>query len=99
MNRNSIDIITTAKKQLKIRRTLNIVGICTIILSILSAFLFNIPEPYFTTILYALIAAVFLNNGDFKIFGFDMITRAELISIIEDNINNDAEAMLTISKH
>jgi len=40
-----------------------------------------------------LIAGVFLNNGDFKIVGFDMVTRAELIRIIEDNINNDAEAI------
>ncbi len=77
MNRNSIDIISTAKKQLKTRRMLNILGICAITLNILSAFLLNIPEPYFTTILYGLIAGVFLNNGDFKIFGFDMVTRAE----------------------
>ena len=96
MNQKNIDIFLTAKKQ-QIRT--NLLTLVSITVLILYAILLikNINYEFFDIIAVSIFIIGVLVNSDFKFFNGKLVSRQELLNIIESWINDDAEAIKYIN--
>ena len=96
MNSRDIDIFLKAKKQQKYTKKINIATILVLLLYIIFL-LFGIHHHYSDVIVASILIAVTFQNSDINFSGsadkVRVITRNDLLNVIENSINNDADAL------
>ncbi|OMH37506.1 hypothetical protein BGP75_09000 [Motiliproteus sp. MSK22-1] len=95
MENSTVILLTKAKRQVALERLIAVIGLVLISIQFL-LMLFELTYPNHSVVTWGMIIGLVLVNSD--ILGMSRVTKTQLISALESEINRDPNAIVSNSE-